>query len=206
MSHVRACAHRRWRLGVCAVLLGLSIGLSNRAQAADNAALGGFGGLANGTLAGGDGTGEARLTLNVVDLALVLRAWDTTGTVLPDLAPVVSGDTLWFVLRVENPTASATADVRLEDLLDEARFTYLAGTLEQTTLGAGATDAALWTATWTPLTDALGAPDDLASFVDTGGSAAADRLAVGADPLQTSLPLDVGAGALRAFRFRARVR
>ena len=109
-----------------------SVSLSTRA--ADNAATGGIGGLDNGTLQFGDGTGQARLSLFSVDLALVKQARDLSGSVLADAADVVPGQEIWFVLHVDNPTAFPAADVRITDLLDESAFTYVAGSLESTTV------------------------------------------------------------------------
>lgn len=175
------------------------------ARAVDNAALGGIGGIDNGTLQNGDGSGEARVSLFTVDLALIKQARDLTGAVLPDGAGVTPGQELYFVLYVDNPTSVAAGDVALTDLLDESQFTYIAGSIEQTTVRAGSDDATIWAGTWTPLTDALELPDDAASCVDTGGPPGADRLTVGAVPGQANQTVDLPAMSLRAFRFRARV-
>ena len=85
------------------------------ALGADNTALGGIGGLDNGTLTGGDGSGEARISLFAVDLALVKQARDLSGTVLPDGAPVSPGQELYFVLYVDNPADVAAADLRITE-------------------------------------------------------------------------------------------
>lgn len=175
------------------------------ASAADNAATGGIGGINNGTLQFGDGTGQARISLFSVDLALVKQARDLAGTVLADGADVSPGQEIWFVLYVDNPTAYPASDVRILDLLDESAFTYVAGTLERTTVPTGAGDAALWAGTWTALTDPTGAPDDVASATDSGGPAGADRIVVGAEPPQPNLALQIPGSSLTAIRFRVKV-
>ena len=72
--------------------------------AADNAALGGIKGIDNGTLIGGDGTGEARLTLFSTDLALVKQARDLSGIVLPDGTDVSSGQEIPSHLSTSPPS------------------------------------------------------------------------------------------------------
>jgi len=184
-----------WLLGVSALPL----------QAATNAVLGGFGGINNGTLSGGDGTGTARITINSASLALVKQARDLTGTVLADGTDVTAGQEIYFLLFVDNPTAGAALDVRLVDVIDDVGFTYLDNSLETALLPSGASDAAIWSGTWTALTDAVGAPDDIASCQDTNATPGRDLLTVGADPAQSNQQLDIPAGSLRAIRFRVRV-
>jgi hypothetical protein len=175
------------------------------ARAADNAALGGIGGIDNQTLVGGDGTGEARLTLFSTDLALIKQARDLSGTVLPDGTDVSPGQEIWFVVYVDNPTVVAAGDTRITDALDESDFLYIPDSLEQTVVPSGSNDASIWAGTWTPLTDAVGSPDDGASAVDTGGAPGPDRITLGAVSGQANRNVDVPAGSLRALRFRVRV-
>jgi uncharacterized repeat protein (TIGR01451 family) len=189
---------------VASLALVVAVGLPS-AEAATNAVRAGIGGLDNGTLAGGDGTGSGRITLNATGLRLVKQARRLDGTVLPQGATVDAGQELVFVLLVENPTDVPAEDVRLVDALDETAFAYVAGTLETAEVASGADDAAIWTAAWSVLTDALGSPDDEASVLDTGGPSGADRIVVGAESGQASRPVDVPAGAVRAVRFRVRV-
>ena len=80
-----------------------------------------------------------------------------------------------------------------------------AGTLAQTTVSTGASDAALWLGTWNALTDPTGAPDDVASATDAGGVPGADRIVVGAEPPQPNLALQIPGSSLTAIRFRVRV-
>ena len=175
------------------------------ALAATNAAIGGIGGTNNGTLLGGDGTGPAVVTFNVTDLALVKQARDLRGIVLPDGGNVAAGQDLYFVLYVDNPTPYPVEDLQLTDPLNEAQFTYVPNSLAVATVPAGSSDAALWSATWTPLTDDTGAPDDVASLVDTGGPGGRDRLTIGAVPGQANQPGVIPPLSRIAVRFRARV-
>ena len=159
----------------------------------------------NGTVRNGDGTGEARISLFAVDLALVKQARDLAGTVLPDGANVSPGQEIYFVLYVENPTDFAVDDLRISDPINDLEFSYITGSLEQTVVPAGSTDAAIWGGAWTPLSDVVGAPDDGASITDTAGPPAEDRLTLGAVPLQPNQIVDLPAQSLRAVRFRVRV-
>ena len=77
--------------------------------------------------------------------------------------------------------------------------------LEATTVVSGANAATRWAGIWTPLSDALGAPDDEASVVDTGGPAGPDRLTVGEVTGQVNLPLQIPAQTQWAIRFRVTV-
>ena len=193
----------RLRPVAIAVLIGLL--LAGRAHAATNVALGSFGANSGVTLSNGDGSGPARITINKVDLALIKQARDLGGAVLPADAPVTSGQTLYFVLYIDNPTNFVADALTITDLLDESQFTYVAGTIESTSVASGASDAAIWAGTWTPLTDALGAPDDVASFTDSGGASEPDRFTAGAVSGQANAPLGIPAHSLRAVRFRVRV-
>ena len=172
---------------------------------ATNAATGGVGGINNGTLLGGDGTGTAQITLNVSGLALVKQARDLTGTVLPDNSNVVSNQELYFVLFVDNPSPIAAGDLQITDQLNELEFTYIPGTVEMTVVPTGSSDAAIWAGSWTSVSDTLGGPDDGASILDTGGPADRDRLTVGSVPGQANQALDVPGSSIRAVRFRVRV-
>ena len=196
-----------WRRasGVATLLAWALLGCPPSAWGAENAALGGIGGINNGTLLGGDGTGQARIVLFSVDLALMKQARDPSGTVLPDMAPVSPGQRIYFLLRVDNPTVALASDLRVTDPLDESRFTYIPGTLEQTLVPSGSDDAAIWAGAWTPLTDLAGAPDDVASATNTGGPPGPDRITAGAVAGQANSRLDVPAGTLWALRFQARV-
>jgi len=145
------------------------------------------------------------LTVNSVQLALVKQARDLSGTVLPNGSNVMSGQTIYFVLYVDNVTGVTASDIRISDLLNESEFTYVLNSLETTVVPTGSNGAAILAGTWTALTDALGGPDDIASVADSGGPPGPDRITVGGVSGQANQTLNLPAGSLRAIRFRVRV-
>ena len=187
-------------------LLGWTIALVPlSASAATNRALGGIGGIDNGTFVNGDGTGDAQITLNKVDLSLVKQARDAGGNVLADGADVTPGQQIWFVLYIDNVTNFPATGIRISDVLDESEFTYVSDSLESTTVASGANDAALWAGAWASLTDAVGAPDDIASITDTGGPPDKETLTVGEVIGQQNDPVSIPANTILAVRFRVTV-
>jgi hypothetical protein len=189
------------RLALLAVVLALG---PPQLKAATNAVTGGIGGINNGTLVGGDGTGLARIELFTVNLALIKQARDLSGTLLSDGSNVTPGQEIYFVLYVDNSTITS-APLQITDPLNEAEFTYITNSIEVTTVPSSSSDAAIWAGTWTSLTDVLGAPDDAASFIDSGGNAEPDRLTIGDVAGQANQAFSVPANSLRAIRFRVRI-
>ena len=174
-------------------------------HAATNSATGGINGLNNGTLIGGDGTGTAQFEINSVQLALVKEARDLAGNVLADGTDVASNQEIYFVLYIDNPTDVTAYRITINDAIDESQFTYVPDSLETTAVASGSDDVARWAGTWSSLTDMLGAPDDEASMVDSGGPPDLDRLAIGDVSGQANLPLSIPAQTQWAIRFRVRV-
>ena len=195
-----------WRklIALCTVLVS-ALFASASIYAATNSATGGFGGINNGTLIGGDGTGTARIEISSVQLALVKEARDLTGTVLAANADVNPGQEIYFVLYVDNITDFAAYRLTIQDAIDETQFTYVADSLETTNVVSGADAATRWAGVWTLQTDALGGPDDEASILDSGGPAGPDLLTVGDVPGQANLFLQIPAQTQWAIRFRVRV-
>jgi uncharacterized repeat protein (TIGR01451 family) len=145
------------------------------------------------------------VTVNSVQLSLVKQARDLAGAVLASGANVAPGQTIYFVLYVDNTTSYTANDIRLTDQLDESAFTYQVNSIETAVVPTGSSDAAIWAGAWSPLSDIRGAPDDLASITDTGGTAGPDRLTVGAVAVQANQALDIPGNTLRAIRFRVTV-
>ena len=145
------------------------------------------------------------VTVNSVQLALVKQARDLTGAVLATGANVTPGQTIYFVLYVDNTTAYPANDIQIIDQLDESSFTYLINSMETAVVPAGSNDAAIWAGAWSSLSDIRGAPDDLASITDSGGPAGLDRLTAGAVAVQANQTLNVSGNTLRAIRFRVTV-
>ncbi len=189
-----------WLTVLCWFVIGPAV-----AHAAVNSATGGIGGINNGTLTGGDGTGTARIELISEQLALVKEARDLPGTVLAPNANVAPGQEIYFVLYVDNITNVLASQFTIEDALNETQFTYVPNSLETTTVASGSNAAARWAGTWTPLTDAVGGPDDEASIVDTGGPPGLDHLAIGDVTGQVNQPLLIPAQTQWAIRFRVTV-
>lgn len=201
----------RWRystrcglVSLCSLLISALL-TSASAYAATNSATAGIGGLNNGTIANGDGTGPAQIEISSVQLALVKEARDLSGNVLVTNADVNPGQEIYFVLYVDNITDVAAYRLTFRDAIDETQFTYVADSLEATTVASGADAATRWAGVWTPLTDALGGPDDEASILDTGGPAGPDLLTVGDVAGQANQFLQVPAQMQWAIRFRVRV-
>ncbi|MCH8943598.1 MAG: hypothetical protein IH910_02290 [Proteobacteria bacterium] len=174
-------------------------------HAAVNSALGGIDGINNGTLVGGDGTGTAQIEFISVQLALVKEARDLAGTVFASNADVSPGQEIYFVLYVDNITDFLAPQFTIEDALNETQFTYVPNSLETTTVASGSNAAARWAGIWTPLTDAVGGPDDEASILDSGGPAGLDHLAIGDVTGQVNQPLQIPAQTQWAIRFRVTV-
>lgn len=145
------------------------------------------------------------VTVTSVQLALVKQARDFAGTVLPDGSNVTSAQGIYFVLYVDNTTGYQASDIRITDFLNESEFTYVPNSMETTVVPSGSNDAAIWGGVWTPVTDAVGGPDDIASITDSGGPAGPDRLTVGAEAGQTNQMLNIPGNSLRAIRFRVMV-
>jgi hypothetical protein len=174
-------------------------------HAAVNSATGGINGINNGTLIGGDGSGTAQFEVNSVQLALVKEARDLAGTVFAPGANVSPSQEIYFVLYVDNITDFLAYRFTIEDAIDETQFTYIPNSLEATAVASGANAAARWAGIWTPLTDAVGGPDDEASVVDTGGPLGADNVAIGEVAGQVNAPLQIPAQTQWAIRFRVTV-
>lgn len=183
----------------------LSVWIPPPVDAATNAVFGGIAGVDNGTLVGGDDTGRARFTVNSVKLALIKQARDLQGIVLPNGSDVTPGQEIYFVLLVDNPTSHSALDLRIDDLLDTGQFSYVPASLAYTIVPTSSDDASVWSGEWRPLTDEVGAPDDLASFVAAGGPPGRDRVTVGAALGQANMAADIPAGSMIAVRFLVRV-
>lgn len=189
-----------WLTALCWFVIGPAV-----AHAAVNSATGGIGGINNGTLIGGDGTGTARIELISEQLALVKEARDLAGVVLAPAANVAPGQEIYFVLYVDNITDFLASGFTIEDALNETQFTYVPNSLETTTVASGSNAAARWAGIWAPLTDAVGGPDDEASIVDSGGPPGLDHLAIGDVTGQVNQLLQIPAQTQWAIRFRVTV-
>lgn len=187
------------------LLIGLLTVVPRPVFAEVNMARGGIGGVDNGTLTGGDGSGNAQITINIVDLGLVKQARDLSGIVLPNGSDVMAGKQIYFVLYVDNHTQAPVDDLRLFDSLNESEFTYIPNSLEIVIVPSGSDDSQIWAGSWEPQTDSLGPPDDMASISDTGEPTGGDRVTIGATPGQINQITNIPAESTLAIRFRVGV-
>lgn len=196
------------QIALCLIVLcaGLSAGITPEARAATNSVYGGIGGIDNGTLRGGDGTGAATITLHSTRLALVKTARDADGELLPDGTTVVPGQEIYFVLHVDNPTLYPAENITLSDQLIREQFSYIPGSMEFALVPTDSSDETLWTGTWTNLTDAVGLPDDIAAFIEGGETEETSLLTIGAVPGQTNKIVTLPSQTRLAIRFRVRVK
>ncbi len=148
---------------------------------------------------------SGQVTVNSVQLALVKKARDLAGTVLPGGSNVTSGQVIYFVLYVDNTTFATATNIQITDLLNETQFSYVPNSLETAVVPTGSNDAAIWAGAWAPLTDGLGGPDDIASITDSGGPAGLDKVTSGAVAGQVNQILNIPGSSLRAIRFRVTV-
>lgn len=146
------------------------------------------------------------VTVNSVNLALVKQTRDLSGAVLPNGANVASGQQIYFVLYVDNPTAVIAADIRITDLLNESQFTYVPNSIETTSVPTGSTNIAIWGSPWAAVTDGVGAPDDIGSITNSGGPAGLDKVTIGAVLGQANQVLNIPGNTLRAIRFKVTVK
>jgi uncharacterized repeat protein (TIGR01451 family) len=180
------------------LLFMLTLGWPRAAMTATNTAVDPGGGSVSLSASG-------PVTVNSVQLALVKQARDLAGAVLPTGAVVAPGQTIYFVLFVDNTTAYSADNMQITDQLDETAFTYAPDSIETAVVPSGSNNAAIWAGAWSALTDAVGGPDDIASITNTGGPAGLDRLTAGAVAGQANQALNVAGNTLRALRFRVTV-
>ena len=153
-------------------------------------------------------TDSAALTINSTTIAVIKKAFvdDNTGTEIASGSTVASGTIVKFLIYIDNPTGAALADVRAEDLLNETAFTYQAGSLKWNvaTTATAAPVATIFTDTngGTALTDAISGAD--VGSADTTQTPN-DRITIGAHSAQVNATLNIPAGRIAAFIFRARV-
>jgi photosystem II stability/assembly factor-like uncharacterized protein len=150
-----------------------------------------------------------------ISLSIVKQIWEVGGT-----APLASPITLpqngryVFLIYVKNTTAGSVSDIRISDVLDDAAFQYIAGTLHRDdgSLSDAATDLAIFNATKPPgrggpgisMSDAV--DGDIASAQDTGGPADVDSITIGTVPAQSNGTLNISGNTTFAIRFEVFIR
>jgi hypothetical protein len=190
---------RAKKFAIAALLL---LAVPFAASAATNSVKAGIGGVGNGTVEGGDGTGSASVTIGQTGLRLRKQARDLAGNPLPDGSAVAASQTIYFLLWVSNPTPFPVGDLRIVDPLNESEFTYVADSL-QGAVAPLAAEANLWDAVWSPLSDT--GSDDGASAADTGGNVAKDRITLGMGSDRQNREVVIPPLSIVALRFKVQV-
>lgn len=151
---------------------------------------------------------SATLTINSVALQVIKKAFvdDNTGTEILSGSTVAAGTIVKFMIYVDNSAGTTVNDIRLDDLLNETSFTYQAGSLKwnSATTNTGAAVATVFTDANTGV-----ALSDTISGTDVGSADVTqtpnDRVTFGAHSAQANATLNIPAGKIAAFLFRARV-
>ncbi len=161
-------------------------------------------------------TTSGNVTVNSAALQLVKQVWDSTGANCLASMPadancnssattviVPAGTSLKFLIFVQNSSDVALTNVRFQDVLDVSGtgFTYTAGQIKRSPVDATAqldtaTLAQIIGSATTAQTDALGGPDDYASYVG-------NTLTVGAVTGQANTSLGFPAHRTFAVMFSA---
>jgi hypothetical protein len=148
-----------------------------------------------------------------LSLAIVKQAWELNGSA-PLSSPVnaPAGAPLVFLIYVKNTSAIQVTDIRINDLLDQTGFDYVAGSMVRTSAGSPpadtATDKQIFDATapgtGTALSDGMDA--DVGSALDTGAPAGVDRITIGAVTGQANGVLNINAHTTFALRFEVKIK
>jgi len=154
-------------------------------------------------------TDSPTLTLTSATLAVVKKAFldDGSGTEIADGSSVVKGSIVKFLIYIDNSTSTQSSDVRLEDQLNDTDFTYQTGSL---TWNNYVTNTAATVATVFSDTNAGGGGVALSDAVDgdvasVDTSLSPDQVTMGAHSSQANGAVNVPAGKIVAFMFRARI-
>lgn len=154
-------------------------------------------------------TDSPPLTITATTLAVVKKAFldDNSGTEIPSGSSLAKGTFVKFLIYIDNSAAIVASDVRIEDLLDKTAFTYQAGSLHWnnsvTASAAGVATIFSDTNTGPALSDATSAADT--GSADTVALPASVRITFGAHSLQANSALNIPAGKIAGFLFRARL-
>lgn len=168
-------------------------------------------------------TNSGNVTVTSATLQLVKQVWDSAGSNCLASIPadatcnssatsitVPAGTALKFLIYVKNTTDVSLSDVRVQDLLDDSAtgFTYTASSIKRapndvTGPADTATNGTILAAATTAQTDAVGAPDDLASITDSNANGKLDKLTVGAVTGQANQSLSFLAHKTFAILFTA---
>jgi len=155
-------------------------------------------------------TDSAALTISSTQLTVVKRAFvdDNTGTEIASGSSVVKGTIVKYMIYLDNSTSAQATDVRFVDLMDEVALTYQANSLRwnNNVTNTAATVATIFTDTnagaSVALTDAISGAD--VGSADTTQSPN-DRITFGAVTAQANAILNIPAGKIVSFIYRAKI-
>ena len=155
-------------------------------------------------------TDSGALTITSTKLMVMKKAFvdDNTGTEIVNNSSVVKGTIVKYMIYLDNSTNAQATDVRFLDLLDEVAFTYQANSLRwnNNVTATGAPVATVFTDTNAGASVAL---TDAISNADVGSvditQTPNDRITFGAVTVQANAQLNIPAGKIVSFIYRARI-
>ena len=155
-------------------------------------------------------TDSGALVINSTKLGVMKKAFvdDGTGTEIAGGSSVVKGTIVKFLIYLDNSTNAQATDVRFIDLLDEVAFTYQANSLRWNNYvtASAAPVATIFTDTNAGASLAL---TDAVSNADVGSADTSqtpnDRITFGAVSVQANAQLNIPAGKIVSFLYRARI-
>jgi hypothetical protein len=145
-------------------------------------------------------------------LSIVKQIWELNGTAPYTSLTAPVGSTLSFLIYVKNTTAGTVTDLRINDLLDETAFQYVAGSMVRSSAlsppSDSATDLTIFNATAAGTGAAVsdGVDGDVASAQDTGGLPDIDRITIGAVDGQANAVLSLSGHSTFGLRFNVKIK
>lgn len=155
-------------------------------------------------------TDSGTLTITSTKLTVMKKAFvdDNTGTEIASGSSVVKGTIVKYMVYIDNSTNAQATDVRFVDLMDEVALTYQANSLRwnNNVTNTAAPVATIFTDTNAGASLAL---TDAISNGDVGSADTTqtpnDRITFGAVIAQANAQLNIPAGKIVSFMYRARI-
>lgn len=155
-------------------------------------------------------TDSSPLTITSTQLTVLKRAFvdDNSGTEITSGSSVVKGTIVKYMIYIDNTTSAQATDVRFVDLMDEVALTYQANSLRwnNNVTASAAPVATIFTdtnaGTSVALTDAISGAD--VGSADTTQTPN-DRITIGAVTAQANAVLNIPAGRIVSFMYRAKI-
>jgi len=155
-------------------------------------------------------TDSTPLTISSTQLTVVKRAFvdDNSGSEIASGSTVVKGTIVKYMIYIDNSTSAQATEVRFIDLMDEVALTYQANSLRwnNNVTNTAATFATIFTDTNAGASVAL---TDVISGADVGSAdttqSPSDRITFGAVIAQPNAQLNIPAGKIVSFMYRAKI-